>query len=279
MKTKAVFFSLSAAVLISACATTDDMLNKLTAAGSAEKPKWISEALVTEDKCNTFTFDNVSSFVKSYDQAKLAADAKPEDKAAALKVMETYTLASILVNRSQLCLAEALELKETTESLLKEKEILLTGTSMTKSQIEEHRVYSMAASQEIKTAIDKAGDLQPKQRETFTLGTATYFAGSYTTAEIREDIQAYAKKTSATLSDTKDSATNGGTLQSIMDGTIRAWESLGTAAKIMRNLGDGMDGHMKNLYQNSQFLLAYSKQQNLDLPPDATQLLSDTSWE
>ena len=255
-------------------------LNKLTNAlpgksKSVEKPAWYNEKLITCDVCDSITYDNVTSFLKAYNIEEQKQRASTKDEAKGRELMQSYTMASLLINRSQLCLAQALELKEVTEDLLKEKEILLTGTSLSKKEIKKHREYSKEAGQKIISATKKTENLTKEQQKNFSLGTATYLTGTYMTQKTVKDAHKYLDTVSnKTAKDAK--AVKNSDMTTILNkgADLLPFSSAATAAATIKNLSSGIDDHMLNLATTSKSIYRYSQKQELKLPADATQYVT-----
>ena len=242
---------------------------------SVEKPAWQNEKLITCDVCDSITYDNVTSFLKAYNLEEQKQRASAKDEAKGRELMQSYTMASLLINRSQLCMAQALKLKKVTENLLKEKEILLSGTSLSKKEIKKHREYSKEAGQEIIDATKKTGKLTQEQRKNFTFGTATYLTGTYMTQKTVKDAHKYLNTVSdKTQKDIK--AAKDGNITTILKNGVNSmpFSSAATAANTVNDLSSGIDDHMLNLAATSKSIYKYSKQQKLDLPADATQYVT-----
>jgi hypothetical protein len=261
-------------VAISGCAATDKMSSAWNNEALVTPPLWADELLLAGSKCDTLTVENVNSFLQTYMKSKVL---NVNNESAGKDAMDTYTLASVLVNRSQLCLSEALALKNVTEDLLKEKAILLGGTSLGAKEIEKHREYSRQASTEIKTATAKIGTLAPEQQKSFILGTATYLTGTYTTLQIKSAIEDYVNETSKDIS--------GGADGSMSDDIVGYWDTIVSKAgstfgdgKLIYNITAGLPEHTENMYETGQYFIEYAQQENLDLPSDVTSMFNDQDW-
>jgi hypothetical protein len=269
---KTLFIGMSLSLV--GCAATDNIVEKFSSKESA-RPIWADEALISGEQCDTLTVENIQSFLIKYSQA---TELESGSKEIGDEAMNTYTLASVLINRSQLCLSQALALKSTTENLLKEKEILLGGTSLSKKEIEQHREYSQAASMQIKAATEQVDSLEPEQRKSLILGITTYLSGTYTTMKIKKVLNKYVDKTSDQIS-TITSGAKTNFLSSaigVVSGSLN--NALSDGNKIY-NIVTGLPEHGKSLYETGTYFIDYAKQQDLDLPTDTTEdFLSTTDW-
>lgn len=256
------------------CAATEDLMSNLSSKESS-RPIWADEPLISGDQCDTLTVDNIKSFLIKYSQAE---DLESKSDEFGNEAMNTYTLASVLINRSQLCLSHALALKSTTENLLKEKAILLGGTSLSKKEIAQHREYSQAASKEIKAASAQVDSLAPEQKKSLILGITTYLSGTYTTMKIKKAMVKYVDKTSDKLSATAKSAKSD-YLGSAMDAVSGSFNSVLGDGKKIYDIVAGLPLHGKSLYETGTYFIEYANQQNLDLPSDTTdEFLSTVDW-
>lgn len=250
-------------------------LDKLKFNQSVEKPAWHNEKLVTCDECNSITYDNVKSFVDAYYREEEKQSMSSNDEAAGQELMQSYTMASLLINRSQLCLAQALKLKEVTDDLLKEKAILLCGTSLSKKEIKKHREYSKEASQKIISTTRKTSTLTKEQRKNFSLGTATYLTGTYMTQKTAKDVAKYIQVIADNISNDSTAVTDSN-ITNILNKGASMLKLSGTAkaAGTLKNLSAGIDDHMLNLATTSKSIYQYSRKQNLKLPADASQYVN-----
>lgn len=284
---KSVIGSIAVGLCLSGCANTEkgnggnvfsgvtDMFETSTSKTTA--PAWANEPLITAGECNSFTMDNVSSFVSTYDSQPMG----PKDSAelAGQKAMDKYTLAAVLVNRAQLCMAQALDLKGTIETLEKEREILLSGTSLSKEEIEKHREYSAQASAEVKKFTSEIDTIEPEKRESLTLGIATFLTGSYTTVRVTDAVQTYIQRTSDDVSSSAKVAQRQNTAQSWLAAGQSIFSKASGGGTVIYNIASGMTDHVMSLYDTGNYFMEFAKSQDLNLPADATSgFLSESDW-
>lgn len=270
--------SLVLLVFLSGCAATatvtdtiDELLGSET---DIAPPLWANEPLLAGSQCDTLTVNNVNGFLQTYMVSQIS---NANAESAAKDAMDTYTLASVLVNRSQLCLAEALSLKEVSEDLLKEKEILLGGTSLGKKEIEQHREYSQQASIEIKNATAEIEKLGPEQQKSFVLGTATYLTGTYTTMQMKSALERYVAKTTNYAKNLKNGVQPEKD-KSYWDSIMDTASSFFGDGKLIYNLLAGLPDHAENMYETGKYFIEYAQQENLELPADVTDIFNDQDW-
>ncbi|WP_321392653.1 hypothetical protein [uncultured Desulfuromusa sp.] len=262
-----IFFVLMVLCSLMGCESTKSGMGRILPTQEFEHPAWYNEPLVTGDVCDTFTYDNVNSFLSSYEQEQQNLE-KNSKEIKIQKMANSYTMASLLINRSQLCLCEALKLKNTTDDIEKEKQILLSGTSLSKNQIEMHREISNSISQKIIEASEQSKTLKEEQKRSFTLGSGIYLLGNYQTQKVSKSVLNYLAKVAEDLSfDNK--STSEFPLPSL-EILREKYSATYGAAKIINNIGSGIETHMLKTAETGQYLYLYSQKQNLDLPSDTS---------
>ncbi|WP_427982870.1 hypothetical protein [Agarivorans sp.] len=277
IKQKTGLAALAVAVsLLAGCATSpDDLLSQFatnketsTAEEQLEAPvmlaidNWYQDPVFAETDCDSLSSKMVTDLVARYTVSQGTEDAGSE-------MMLMYTLSSALVNRSMLCISQALDLKDTTEQLLKEREILLSGSSLSRNEVEEHRLYSEEASDAIRQAAAEVDELQPEQRKSLVIGIATFLAGGYATGRLVDSGIDFAQDT-ADLAQGKGLTV--GNLLSKVTSTFSGGKALYTVTT-------GMPEHVSNLYETGTYFIDYAHNQDLDLPEDATsQFMKVGAW-
>ena len=238
---------------------------------SADKPAWAKHPVIASDSCDSLEYSDVIEFLKKYYYPTLGYSSKQNE--AGRQMMETYAIATSLILRSQTCLAEALEIKGLTDKLKKQQKLVSSGTSMSKRELKKQRKLTTDASAKITAAAKKTEQMTPEQRKRFSLGSAAYLAGTYATARLFKTMEDYASETKDGVSALAGSSKKSGFGIPNMDDLKKAAGVFGTANTV-RVLFTGLQDHASNLYSTSKFLIEYSKEQKLDLPPDATEQLS-----
>lgn len=286
---KVVTSTMLLSALLGGCASTDedsdggmldDLSNMMSSSDAGEEqPLWANEPLVTVDECNSFTMENIESFMTTYsaNSQEIETDSA---KLAGKKAMERYTLAAVLVNRAQLCMAEALNMKETIDTLRKEREILLSGTSMSKGEIEKHRQYSAQASEEVRAYSAKIDTIEPEKRETLILGISTYLTGTYTTVRVQDAVERFIKKSSDAISNnTAKAKSSENKAMGWINAGLAVFDTTAGGSATLYNIGSGMTDHLLNLYDTGTYLMSFAQSENLELPSDATsEFLSVSDW-
>jgi hypothetical protein len=255
---------------------------------AAKNSAWLSNDVVTSESCTNIGYDDVVKFIDDYYLPALgylpAADDIEE------QFFEVYVISSAVTLRSQLCLAESLELKGLTDELLKEQALIKSGTSFGKNELEKQRQLTEAADLQIRQASEQVGELKPEQKKTFAMGVATYLAGAYATSEMVKVVDDVAKKAAEdaknTGSDLKNAAKDPGKAiggffkkkdKSASDGALK------NPAKVVTfftELLPGVKDQVKRLYTTSTYLTEFSAKNGIELPADATSKLDGVlDWE
>jgi len=238
----------------------------------AQALDWANDPIIQSEDCNNLEYPDVISFLQNFYYPTLSYSS--DQRASGQQMMATYAIASALITRSQICLAQALELKKLADKLNKQSALLTSGTSMSKRQIKQQRKLTAEASTQIEKAAEQVDQLSPAQRKMFGLGSAAFMAGTYATAQLFRAVEKYMADTKEDLSEINKPKPRFGMPN--MGDVRKVVGSFGTV-NTMRVLFTGLKEHMTNLYNTSKFLLAYSKRQKVDLPPDATKQLSNVS--
>lgn len=282
---------MSSMLMLSACSSTtqdvsdsvggfmSNMSDTLSGTEASPPPVWASEAIIRENQCNTFTRANIESFINSYGGASLYVLSGTADEAG-IKAMGTYILSAALINKAQRCMAQALSLQETMSLLEQEKDILLSGTSFSSSEIEKHREYSAQASAQIKEYSQEIEQISPEKRQSFLLGVTTFLSGTYTTSRIQDAVVDYSKKVSDSVSQSAQRAqSNPNKVVGWMQSALEVFDKSSKGGATLYIIGSGLVPHGKNLYNTGEYLIDYSRNNNLDIPADATdEFLSVSGW-
>ena len=171
--------------LLTGCKSLPDMPS-VPGFGSIDVNRdWVSEPLIKTDSCNSFTMENVTSFINTYYISGQRVQTKNDPSQDAL---DNYLMSAVLVNRANLCLAEALELDEVIKELKAEKDALTRGTSMSSDEMERHRSYSVAATEAISKKLDEVKEVEPDKREKLAIGISTFMGGTYTFVNTYEKV-------------------------------------------------------------------------------------------
>ncbi|WP_100642413.1 hypothetical protein [Alteromonas facilis] len=277
-KSSAGYLLVFSLLWLSGCASTggdDDSgllgnFGNMLSSNDDEKPLWANEPLVTQTMCDSFTLENITSFTNTYarnEQLNAGSSAEQAGKQA----MDTYSLAAVLVNRAQLCMAEALELKDVTDTLLLEREILTSGTSMSEKEIEKHREYSASASTEIMSYSNQIDSITPEQRKLFLLGITTYLTGSYTTAKIEDAVATYTEKASDSLQRSTQAASNStNKVAGWLNAAVEVFNTSASGGSRLYSIGSGLVPHLQKLYETGEYLIEYASENDIELPDNAT---------
>lgn len=245
--------------------------------GFAQTTAWTSDPVIAGEGCENLEYLEMAQFVDTYlnDSTGYAGGAEE----SGVKMMSDYSIASALVLRSQVCLAEALELKEIADDLKRQQAVLTSGTSLSKRQIRQQRKLTAQANEEIESTARELEELTPEQRERFGKGTAAYLVGTYTTGQLFRSVDEYVVESAAEMQqETKPKSRFGGIpgLDQVNDVARGATNVFKKATDVGLVFG-GLKDHTVSLYQTSEFLREYSANNDVELPSDATDQLAEVS--
>lgn len=249
---------------------------------------WSNDEFISADDCTNIDYEDAVRFVDEHFLPALgylpAADDVEE------QFFKVYVLSSAVTLRSQMCLAESLELKELTDQLKQEQALIQSGTSFGRNEILKQRELSEAADAQIRAASEQIEELSPEQRKTMTVGIATYLAGAYATSEMLQTVDEVAIKAGE---DAKNSADNlkdlandpgkalGGLFKKKNKSKSR--NGIHNAAKVVTfftELLPGVKDQVVRLFDTGTYLTQFSSMHAMELPADATDKLSGVmDWE
>ena len=251
----------------------------LLASTAAFANTWTSDPVVAGQGCDDLEYLQIAEFLDKYYTANEQYSSNEDQSSAAM--LTNYTISSALVNRSQACLADALALKELADELREQQAVLTSGTSMSRRQVKRQRKLTSEANEEIQNAASRLDELTPEQRDRFGKGSAAYLAGTYATAQLFRGIDGYlvetaeaAKAQAEPEEKSRFSRIPGlGRVTDAAKGAVGVFQMANGVALVFKGLQD----HTIELYKTSQFLRAYSDQNAVELPDDATDQLAEVS--
>ena len=287
-KTKQYFHSfavITSVIVLTACSATEikqtvgDTYNNVAATiTGSEAPAWASAPLIAESQCNSFSYKNVENFLAVY-ASKENYSLKGTANEAGQRAMGTYMISAALINKAQTCMAEALELKETITLLEEEKKIILSGTSLSESEITRHREISAEANEAIVSYSQQVDELSPQKSESLVLGISTFLTGTYTTVRMEDAIADYTKKVAESSSNSAKSVKNNNSPTAWLNAIADVFDTTAGGGATIANIGSGLVPHMKKLYSTGEYLMEYSRKNNLTLPSNATEeFMSMGGW-
>lgn len=233
--------------------------------------QWATSPVISSSDCKSLDYQDIVKFLSTYFYPTLGYS-KNQD-AAGREMMESYAIATALVLRSQTCMAEALELKEVSDALKKEQVLVSSGTSMSKKEIKKQRKLSADASRKIEQAAKAKKDLTPEQRKLFSVGATAYLVGTHATSELFKKIEAYSKATS------KEVQSGGLFNRNSLEGSFNKVKGIVGTANTIRVISSGMKDHLKTLFHTSKFIMEYCKNEDIELPSEATDsITSSVEW-
>jgi hypothetical protein len=256
---------------------------------AAEGQLWSAEAFVTAESCQQLTYADTLLFVNNHYAPAMAALSSSNNVESSFSTV--YTLASTVLLRSQLCLAEALELKTVVEQLQQGQVLMQSGTSFGKNEIQKQRELSHEADLRIKEAAAQISELTPEQKQAFSTGVATYMAGAYSYLQMIKLLpelgQEAAGKTRGLLDLGTEAVSNpvstfGNLLRRNKDGAAGAADAVAStsgAVFITQVLPDVKDQSVE-VFETSQYLGQVVQDQGIELPADATDKLGEVmDWQ
>lgn len=255
----------------------------ISGSAHAQRSAWVNEPVVTGDGCDDLDYEKVLTFVDNYLGDGLSYGINDEEESGAA-MMENYTIASALVLRSQVCLAEALELKKLADNLRKQQSVLTSGTSLSSRQMKRQRKITAKANEEIQETAAEIDELTPEQREAFGQGAAAYLLGTYATGQVFKSVDEYMIESAAATRAESEQAANAtksrfGNIPGAdkVAGVAQAGVSIFKRAGETKTVFKGLKDHTVDLYETSQFLRDYSSDNGVALPADATEQLAQVS--
>jgi hypothetical protein len=261
---------IEAAALVIALATGTGVAT--TPIHATETQTWMSDPVATAEGCDHLTHLEIGQFLEKYLAPSLVYGAAEEESGRQMLV--NYAIANSLVTRSQICIADALELKELADELKEQNALLTSGTSMSRQQIEKQRNLSAEADSKIEAAASEIAELTPEQRERFSKGVVSYLGGTYATAKVFQSVDDYVLESRNSVQRELTRQRGGGWLSKVTAGAT-ALAGGYVQAKEVTLVFSGLKDHTGNLLRTSQFLVDYSKEKEIELPADATDQLGD----
>lgn len=243
---------------------------------------WTSDPVVTGENCDNLEYEEIVGFVDRYLGDSISYG--NADKESGAQMMSNYAIASTLVLRSQVCLAEALELKRLADDLRKQRDVLTSGTSMSKREMKKQRKITAKANAEIEATAADIDELTPEQRKRFGQGTAAYLLGTYATGQVFKSVDEYMiESANATRQEAQQAAaatkSRFGGLPGVdkVAGAAKAGAGIFKRATETTVVFKGLKDHTVDLYETSKFLREYSSSNGVELPADATNQLAQVS--
>lgn len=262
-------FALSTIVVASlaGCESTPKISNPFGNTSYDFDPKWKDSVVMIDNACTNFDFSNVLELIKTFYVANEAESyATGSDDT---QVLQNYLLSATLINKANICLANALEISNALILLEKERNILLGGTSIDEDALVDHRAYSTEASEAIRTRIEQVKALKPQQKGNIAIGISTYIGGTYTAAETSKDLTKLVKTTLNRTSESQGLIKQGwGAIENL---GREAMEVVGSAT-IIAFVSKGMPSVLENWLLTGKTLMEFAQANDIDVPDDATAL-------
>jgi hypothetical protein len=188
---------------------------------------------------------------------------------ASVQLVSDYHIASLLVNRGNLCLAQALGIKDVEEQLVEEQQLLLSGTSLTKKEVNRHRKIAKNASEKIAEVADSLEVISPEKKQYFSAGVTTYLLGIVQTVRIKQsfDNVTTAAKSTASLGDGKKGT-------AAIQAKAKSLGGLFTGGAGILRVFTGAPKHISKLVASGNNMVKYSKKYDIKIGEDVTKEFS-----
>lgn len=244
----------------------------IASAAPAQSNGWIDDPVAGSEGCENLDHAQIQQFLVVYLYPALAYSGSQQESAYLIPFH--YAMATTLVLRSQVCLTEALDLKDLAFELKEQVAVLTSGTSMSRRQIKKQRELTDQANAEIDRATARIDELSPEQRRLFARGTAAYVGGTYATWRVFHSIKQHVSDTKDEFKEIREEESHvGRKLTKFASGALGRAKLARDVSPVLR----GLHEHTRSLYETSRFLVEYADQQKIEIPADATEQLAELS--
>lgn len=234
-----------------------------------DKLEWTNDAYLTSNSCFDDSETNTASLVVANIVSRYMTKNYVTDVGvASYQLVQDYLIASLLVNRGNLCLAQSMGLKEVEEELLHEQQILLSGTSVSKKEVARHRKIATSASEKIEAAADQLSEMAVDKKRYFTAGSITYLLGIVQTVRIKQSFDNVLNASKSTVASTVASAKSEGALG--LGRTLAGVGSLIKGGGGVAKVSKGIPKHLSNLVASGNTIMKYSEKYDVPLGEDVT---------
>lgn len=236
---------------------------------TADAVEWTNDAYLSSNSCfSDGESSTVSLVVSNIVSRYMTKNYVTDVDVASYQLVQDYLIASLLVNRGNLCLAQAMGLKEVEEELLHEQQILLSGTSVSKKEVKRHRKIATSAASKIEAAADKLSEMAGEKKRYFSIGSITYLLGIVQTVRIKQSFDNVLNATTTTATSTLASAKSGGIqgLGRALAGASSVIKGGGGVLKVSK----GIPKHLSNLVASGNTIVKYSEKYDVPLGEDVT---------
>ncbi len=243
---------------------------------SANDEAWLSDTIVTSENCTELSYSDTAEFMQEYYVPTLAYLPKADDIQE--QFFKTYVMSSAVTLRSQLCLAEALEMKDLVAELKKEQAVIESGTSFGTNELEKQRAFTAKADEAIRAAAEEIDAIKPEQQKAFSMGVATYLAGAYSTVQMVKTVDEVAAKAADDAKEAaeklKDAKRNPFGAAKGLFGKKDKGSNPAAVVTFFTDLLPGVKDQAVRVYDTGGYLMEFSKEKGIELPADATENLS-----
>jgi hypothetical protein len=224
---------------------------------------WSSVPIVKDTECINVSGKEIIAFIEEHFVPLLIFSEDRDSSEAGL--FQSYTISSALLTRSQICLAEALEIKGVTRDLKKQHRILTSGTSMNSKQLKAHRKVSENVGAEIEKALEKKAELEPEQKKVFAVGTSMYGGATYAFVELNKAYKEYFEDNAKGV---KDQVINAVADPKATLKNVGGLLGIGKKAVTVTLIGKGIKSLWPMTISNGRQIVEYTQQNDIAVDKD-----------
>jgi len=173
------------------------------------------------------------------------------------ELISNYVASAVLINESQVLLAEAFGLKEAAAELRTQGEVLSSGSVLDKDAIKKNKEVSGNANDQIAAKLESGDELSVESQALYAKAVPPYATGLYKASQLSGDLQDFSAVA-------KDKVSNASIAKKL---SVKNELSAGTY------LATSMPGFTKDLYNTSKLLISYAKKSEINIPKDSTDAL------
>lgn len=175
------------------------------------------------------------------------------------KLVKTYVLSATSINAAQIELAKAFELKDIAAKLEAEKEALSSGSVIDEDSIEKTTEVSKEANIAIQEKIKSGATVSEEGKAHYIKSFAPYIKGLISGKSVTEEAKPFLDSAKSTISSA------GFTKKLSVTNKLKAGTFVATT----------MPSYIKSLWDTSQLMVTYGKDNKIDVPKDATESIGD----
>lgn len=178
------------------------------------------------------------------------------------ELISNYVESAVLINESQVLLAEAFGLKEAAAELRTQGEVLSSGSVLDKDAIKKNKEVSTNANDQIAEKLESGEELSVESQALYAKAIPPYADGLYKASQLSGDLQDFAMVA-------KDKVSNASLTKKL---SVKNELGAGTY------LASSMPGFTKDLYDTSKLLISYAKKSEIKVPKNSTDALGSLDF-